>query len=261
MPTLSLWEMQDVGGCRAVLPTVAGACDLAEVHRRRPARHQMLWERNYVDKPKGDGYRSIHFVYEYRSDRNHTYDAMRIEIQIRSHLQHVWATAVETVDAFEEQGLKSGRGEDDWRRFFALMGDVIARKEGCPRVPGVPTSTDSLKSELAGYVERLDVESRLGAYRLAARRISAVGAKGWGYYVLELRPKEHSVLIRRYKGSLNGAATASQEYFRTEAQNQDDPSRDVVMVKVRSLQALKSAYPNYFSDTREFMDLVREAIG
>jgi hypothetical protein len=263
MPDLVLSAMQDIGGCRAVLSSVESARALAVLCRtpRRPSRHLLLRENNYVDNPKSDGYRSIHFVYEYRSERNETYNGLKIEVQIRSHLQHVWATAVETVDAFEGQGIKSGRGERDWRRFFALMGDVIARKEDCPRVPNMPVSSESVRRELARYVDRLQVEARLGAYRLATKRITRRGLRGWGYFVLELRPREHSMVIRRYKGSLDGAESAAEQYFATETQNERDPTRDVVLVKVSSLEALRSAYPNYFSDTREFLALVLEAVG
>ena len=41
-----------------------------------------------------------------------------IEIQLRTSLQHAWATVVETVDAFTNENLKFGAGSDDWKRFF-----------------------------------------------------------------------------------------------------------------------------------------------
>jgi hypothetical protein len=36
-------------------------------------------------------------------------------------MQHGWATAVETVDAFTNENLKFGAGSDDWTRFFQLV--------------------------------------------------------------------------------------------------------------------------------------------
>jgi ppGpp synthetase/RelA/SpoT-type nucleotidyltranferase len=32
-------------------------------------RHQLIKEDDYIQRPKDSGYRSIHLVYEYRSDR------------------------------------------------------------------------------------------------------------------------------------------------------------------------------------------------
>ena len=41
-------------------------------------------------------------VYQYKSDRIETYNRnMLIEIQFRTHLQHIWATAVETMGLFD----------------------------------------------------------------------------------------------------------------------------------------------------------------
>ena len=69
---------------------------------------------------------------------------MRIELQFRSRLQHLWATGVEIVDTFTEEALKFGRGGNDWRRFFALMSTELAMREQMPLVPGTPTNRSEL---------------------------------------------------------------------------------------------------------------------
>jgi len=60
-------------------------------------------------------------------------------MQIRSQLQHAWATAVETVGTFLQQALKSSQGDEGWQRFFALMGNAMAMRERRPPVPNTPT--------------------------------------------------------------------------------------------------------------------------
>jgi len=47
-------------------------------------------------------------------------------MQIRSRVQHAWATAVETVDMFSGQALKSSHGDDKWLRFFAVAASEMA---------------------------------------------------------------------------------------------------------------------------------------
>ena len=42
----------------------------------------------------------------------------KIELQIRTKLQHDWATTLEVVELFTGQALKSNRGSDDWKSFF-----------------------------------------------------------------------------------------------------------------------------------------------
>jgi hypothetical protein len=64
------------------------------------------------------------------------YDGQRIEIQIRSKLQHLWATAVETAQIFTGQALKSKvkNASADWLRFFALTSSAFALREETPTV-------------------------------------------------------------------------------------------------------------------------------
>jgi hypothetical protein len=69
--------------------------------------------------PQKSGYRGIHLVYRYNG-RKTEYNGLKIEIQIRTVIQHAWATAVETVGMFTQQALKSSQGEQDWLRYFAL---------------------------------------------------------------------------------------------------------------------------------------------
>jgi ppGpp synthetase/RelA/SpoT-type nucleotidyltranferase len=88
MPTLKATNMQDIGGCRAVLEDVAAVKLLAEEFRAM--KLEGIKENNYIERPKDDGYRSIHFVVNF-SPRNPIYEnvpSRKIEIQLRSRLQH-----------------------------------------------------------------------------------------------------------------------------------------------------------------------------
>ena len=85
---------------------------------------------DYISAPKASGYRGVHLMYRYKSDKKKTiYNDLKIEMQIRSRYQHAWATAVETVGIFVGQALKTSMGDDRWLRFFALMGSAIAIRE------------------------------------------------------------------------------------------------------------------------------------
>ena len=131
-PWMQVSRMQDLGGCRAILPSVREVRELVETCRRGREEHEFVKESDYLGQPKAGGYRSVHRVYRYRSraGRNAAWNGHRIEIQIRSRLQHAWATAVETVDALTDTQLKtSGPANGLWDRFFALMGSVLAIEE------------------------------------------------------------------------------------------------------------------------------------
>src|SRR5262245_31811127 len=127
-PNMKLSQMQDLGGCRAIVSDVQAVDRLFDLYRRP---HETLFEPegslkcyDYIRNPKADGYRGIHVVGRYRPrlEKNEAWNGHRIEIQLRTRLQHAFATAVETVTTFMRYPLKSGGGPEDWRRFFALTG-------------------------------------------------------------------------------------------------------------------------------------------
>jgi hypothetical protein len=148
-------QMQDIGGCRSVVRTVSQVDKLVRMYEVAVARNpnrgpEFVKKYDYIRQPKKDGYRSVHFVFKYRSSsKSHRiWNGLRIEIQIRSRLQHAWATAVETVDTFTRQQIKSGGGQDDWRRFFLLMGSAIAIMEKRPVCPSCPSDVMALRLEI-----------------------------------------------------------------------------------------------------------------
>ena len=99
---LSLSRMQDIGGCRAVVKSSDAALEVASDLASSRIRHELVRFKDYVTYPRSTGYRGIHLVYSYRTDRasRKPWEGLNIELQIRSERQHQWATAVETVGAF-----------------------------------------------------------------------------------------------------------------------------------------------------------------
>jgi len=266
-PQMMLTQMQDIGGCRAVLSNIKDVQALVrfyeEAKSKNPrGRHELAKIKDYVKHPKKDGYRSIHLIYKYRSQstKHKIYNDQKIEIQIRSKLQHAWATAVEIVDAFSGQGLKSGLklnlGEPKWRRFFALMGSYMALREGCPIVEETSNSRKELKRELHELATVLEVETVLSGLK-AALDFSKRTPDAVSYLlVLDLEKRGISVTAFPQKE----LAKANDEYLRIEKETQNNPKVLAVLVSVESLQALRTAYPNYYLDASAFLRVLRQAI-
>ena len=255
---MKLSQMQDIGGCRAVVSSVSQVYDIVKRYKTSDIRHKLLSEDDYISSPKLSGYRSYHLIYSYYSDKKASHNGLRIEVQIRSQLQHAWATAVETVGTFVRQALKSSLGEKEWLRFFALMGSAIAIREKTPLVPVTPSDNSELKTAIEHYAAQLDVAGRLRAYGDA---LQAVEAKpeiaGADYYLLELDPSAMQISIKPYaQKDLNQAA---KDYLAAEKQIAGT-NADAVLVSVDSMAALRRAYPNYFLDTQRFVEAVTQAI-
>lgn len=254
--TMRLHDMQDLGGCRAVMTSVPEVGKLLTSLKASEMKHVLVRETDYIDKPQKSGYRGIHLIYRYFSDRKDTYNDLKIEMQIRTNMQHAWATAVETVGTFTNQALKSSQGQADWLRFFALMGSAIATMERRNLVENTPSGAADLKNEIKDYATRLDVEGHLHTFGHALKTIET-SETGDHYFLLLLDPTANEILIKGYKRK--ELEEASKEYLRIE-QEVKGTAKDAVLVSVDSVNTLSRAYPNYFLDTNVFIGLVQRAL-
>jgi Region found in RelA / SpoT proteins len=257
-PTMTLSQMQDLGGCRAIVSDLPKVLKLAELFRRSRMKHKLHTLDNYIERPQQSGYRGVHLIYRYFSDRSQTYNGQKIEIQLRSAQQHSWATAVETVGTFTRHALKSSIGPDQWLRFFALMGTVMAIREGSNHVDETPEDSATLLTELRGIADRLDVVNRLAACGAALQKFNSDTTRDAHYFLVQLDPEQQRTLVMGFKaGELR---QANAQYLELEKRISAESLMDTVLVSVEHVTLLQRAYPNYFLDTRAFVDVVQEAL-
>jgi hypothetical protein len=251
--TMRLSQMQDIGGCRVVFESSDSVFALVKKYKDKRFAHKFKGEKDYISNPKPDGYRSYHLVYEYRG-RGHSicYNGLKIEIQIRTKLQHAWATAVEAVGIFTGQALKSNQGDEDWRRFFALMGTAIAAIEGTPSIPGTPKNKSDLINEITELSRKLKARDRLKAYTITLSHTEEY--KNTRYYVMRLEFGERMVYFLTYNA--RQSQEANEQYTDLERKAKEGGDTQVVLVSVDSIAALRRAYPNYFLDTERFGKLI-----
>ncbi|MES2681052.1 MAG: RelA/SpoT domain-containing protein [Bacteroidota bacterium] len=258
---LKLAQIQDIGGCRAIVKDINSVDKLVDIYKHRASRglkHVLFAEDDYIfEKPKESGYRSAHLVYQYKSDKNEIYNNLKIEVQIRSILQHTWATSVETVDTFTGQSLKSGIGDLEWKRFFALISSVIANKEHRPPIPNTPENFNELRSEIAHLQSRLNVISKLQAYRATLEYTGDTYYTKGAYFLLSLNPSVKKIDIRSFRRT---DSTKAYLAYQELEKNSIGTRADVVLVSADSIESLKLAYPNYYADTARFINLLREIL-
>ncbi|AOH85708.1 hypothetical protein AWL63_18950 [Sphingomonas panacis] len=251
--TMRLTQMQDIAGCRAIFTRLTSVYRLAEFYKTKDFDHKFRNEKDYIENPKPDGYRSYHLVYEYvGTDATAEYSGLRVEIQIRTQMQHSWATAVEAVGLFTRQALKSNQGDEDWLRFFALMSSAIAAIERTPSVPGAPIAKVELVNEIQRLSQKLRAKDMLRAYNTTLETIGA--AKDAKYFIIEVDPEEGKTTLRRFKAK--ESSSANLRYTELESKIPEGSRRQVVLVSASDIAALKKAYPNYFLDTALFSRLV-----
>lgn len=257
-PTMQLGQMQDIGGCRAVVENVEMVNALLANSRQSRSKHEIVRVTDYMAKPRYSGYRGVHVIYRYKSDLSPAYNGLAIETQLRSSMQHSWATAVETVGTFIKRALKSSQGEEEWLRFFALMGTEMAFREGTSPVPGTPIDRTELVAELKSHVHQLDVVRQLATFGATLQEVAQPGSSNPHFYLLELDPSADTTKITGF--SKDQQEKATDQYLAVEKTLKDRPGTEAVLVSVDSIDLLRKAYPNYFLDTKVFVKIVEYTI-
>jgi ppGpp synthetase/RelA/SpoT-type nucleotidyltranferase len=268
---MKLSRMHDIGGCRAILRDVTAVREVArkcrEAYAKNPKRgSRLIREYNYLDGnapgPKRDGYRGIHMVYQYHSKtpEGSKFNGLRIEVQIRSQLQHAFATAVETASIFTDQPIKSIKAnlhDARWREFFALMGNAIAMREKSSLIGGLPSDPKRLAMEVRKLADALSVERVLGGWGKTIESLTGhpTNAKR---FLLVLDTETKTTEVKAYSPA--EIPKTDEQYLELEKQFKGKPSQQVVLVDAESIDSLRLGYPNFYLDTRSFIDVMKEVV-
>lgn len=249
-PGMELARMDDVAGCRLIFPDIAQLYDFRERLHRATFKHK---RKNVVDKydyimhPKNTGYRGIHDVYEYdvQSESGKGSKGLLIELQYRTTAQHAWATAVEVIGFITSSQPKFREGDKRYETAMLYASEIIARAhEG--RMSFLPDmSNDDL---LHSFVE---LDHELGVMNLL-RNLNTVDA--------EVNAKRNVILIfsdtdELETRSYSSATEALRVLFELE---QENPGKDIVLVRADTSDDVRTAFRNYFSDAREFISLIED---
>jgi len=256
-PTMQLSQMQDIAGCRSIVKNVDIAKKIyQDYYIRGNLKHKRVGKKDYITSPKKDGYRSFHIIYEYKSDKGKTdYNGLRVEVQIRSKLQHLWTTAVETVDFFTRQAIKFNEGRPDWADFFRLVSSAFAINENCPIVENTPLNKIELYSQIKQKAKELEVIHRMEGWTHAMKFFKEeVKNKMKGrakFFLLELDILGEKLSVKAYVQKQEKQAI--RDYSQLEKRHKGRTDYDVVLVGADTTKDLEKAYPNYFVDTRDFI--------
>lgn len=262
-PTMKLSQMQDIAGCRVIMSNVELARRLyKEGYIRGDLKHKKVNEKDYITYPKKDGYRSIHIIYRYKSDKEgkKDYNGLLVEVQIRSKLQHLWATAIETADFFTGQAIKSNEGKKEWMDFFRLVSSSFAIMEHTSLVPDTPSNEKELYFQIKKKSEELNVIKIMGGWAQAVHVFEkqSKAKPNLKFFLLELDISGEKLNITSYPEGQEERAI--EDYAKAEKRNNGKKEYDVVLVGVDAANDLRKAYPNYFADTNEFLENLKKIL-
>lgn len=135
------------------------------------------------------------------------------------------------------------------------MGGALAIREETAWVPGVPNDSKELASEINVVSNELNVETILSGWGQTVEQLSG-HPKDAAAFLLRLDADAKTTDVIGYtRGDL---PKTDEEYLKLEKQLKEKPTQQIVWVKAESIDALRLGYPNFYLDTRAFIDTMKE---
>lgn len=262
-PQMQLNRMQDIGGVRIILKNQKEVYKLSEeLIKLYGSNKKAMFELkkpidDYIANPKEyDGYRSIHHVYSYSgsSKQKEFLRGMLIELQIRTQIQHIWATTLEIFDIKNKSTLKIGGGNEEHREFFKLCSLVLSFID--------KTTTDNEKENFnleEVHTRLFELNNKykiLGLLSGLSVSINHIDKKNKNdFFILELDYSKSSLRIT----VPNSEEEAKYIYAGREQdiRIKNEP-KEVVLVSGENMKSIEKAYPNYFLDAKNFINYISE---
>jgi putative GTP pyrophosphokinase len=249
-PRMALARMDDVAGCRLIFPSYKSLATFRKKFHLARFGHKLKNDINkydYIARPKEDGYRGIHDIYEYNvnSPTGRAYNGLLLELQYRTIYQHAWATTVEIIGMITPNQPKFHAGDDRHVEFFRFASEIIARayerSTSC-----YPLMKDR---DLVRRFRRLDREIHILRI-LRGLNISNEKMGARKNVILSLGVDGRLDLFTYAKG-----ADALKRYFQLEKLG---TGADIVLVKGDTGADIRLSYKNYFSDPNDFLKYVEK---
>ena len=257
---MELARMHDIAGCRLIFSSIEELQAFREKlhkswmkHKRRKA-DEKPYPYDYIHHPHRDnsGYRGIHDIYTYtaRPGRANAWNGLLVEIQYRTAAQHAWATANEIAGSLTGNHSKFGRGEEGQKEFFRLASEIIARNSEGLKSCYLDKSNKEVVKLFRQNEDTTHLLRRLEQIRIVSEQFDFTKQN----IILVHNEEQNKLTVYSYKT----LPIAQEKYFELEKQHGD--AVDIVLVRAPSEESLRQAYKNYFSDTADFVALVRDGI-
>ena len=123
--SVRLSQLQDIGGCRIIVENNNVTDELVRFIHKKLVRNKFFVIKKETDYREAGrdttGYRAYHIIIE----RN----GYKLEIQIRTRLQHYWAESIERASVIYREHLKEMEGDPAVLKYFKLTSDLFHKIE------------------------------------------------------------------------------------------------------------------------------------
>ncbi|MDU0458945.1 MAG: RelA/SpoT domain-containing protein [Geobacteraceae bacterium] len=248
LPKMELARMDDIAGCRLIFSSIDELYSFRKKFHKAHFKHKRkneLDKYDYIKHPKSTGYRGIHDVYEYdvNSEVGRGLAGLFLEIQYRTLVQHAWSTAVEVIGFITESQPKFQKGDKRYEHAMALASEILSRAYENETGPFPEINNLDIVKQFLELDQDLALLKMLKGLNAADKAVS--GNKN----AILIFSGTSELEVRTYRD----APEALRALFELE---KEMPGYDIVLVRADSGEEVRLAFKNYFSDARDFIQLV-----
>jgi putative GTP pyrophosphokinase len=251
--------MQDIGGVRVILPALDDVIIFTS-HFPGESKIEYLKKYDYVISPKEDGYRGVHLILGLENQNKQTsfLNAITVELQVRTLLQHYWATAVEMAGIVNKRSYKTGDWDQEWKIFFIIASTCFSFKEKEKNF-----SQEEKRQYLQQCLLLKEQEDKIQALKVLTEVNSVVNRlTQYAKRDTKLKKQYSSLYLEMLYDSgmkdirligKNAENFFMKQFAEKELYYQKTGTGQVLFVKMSDALNLKKAYPNFFGDTNDFV--------
>ena len=222
---------------------------------------------NYIKNPKSDGYRSIHKVFYYSSnipystlnEKSFNLENKKIELQLRTRLQHIWATTVEIYDIINKSNIKTGthnKLETKEGLFFKKCSLVFEGIES--------NDVEKIKiniNEIFRDKDLVEIYNRLkGIKNIKNIQLpKTLGSDEVFILITDLNKGKTTFFTTDpiEKNDKQDTFLINASYRRLEEKNTKG-EYILLLLTLGDIKKLKNVYPNYFLNTNKFISILKK---
>ena len=253
---MSLYRMHDIAGIRLIFPDVKSLKRFKEklLSNEETDKKYINTSGNkydYITKSKErTGYRGFHIVFqETEGDIK-----ANIEIQLRTEVQHAWATTVEMWDSEFKDNAKFGLAQEKTIEFFYLLSQFLARFVEDINIRNIDLSHKDLFHKLSSFEKELQILKKLKTISVIESNKGARTKSEPSILIKRnLDNNKKNIEIIRYRTKT--LKDAISRYSKEEQEN--DGKSDIVLILSKNM---KRTYNNYFNDLSLFLKFYDKAI-
>lgn len=246
--SVRLTQLQDIGGCRIIVPTNKDVDILYNFLNEKVKTEQNFEiihkrQKDYREKGRDDtGYRALHLIIK----RENLY----LELQVRSRIQHYWAESIERTSVIYGHHLKENEGDSTVIQYFKQLSNIFYEIE-MRREPSVEQKIqlDSLRKECEQIIQKADTHKIFDSFVNEGIIKTLVEKEKYNYSTLN-----NWILIFDWnEGTFvswdiveQDSTKAAAAYARYEKQYPAENGFEVVLIGSSDIASVRKTHSHYF---------------